>query len=125
MKAETELNAAILGITLMIQEKHPELTKYIEEMPVTIPDTRKPDINTGNLKEYCHSLVEMVKRYEKNTKISMGKNLSLTWKLIIAILICEGTGIISGLIASTGMNPWFDALNKPAWNPPAYLFAPV
>ena len=53
------------------------------------------------------------------------KIISSTWKLFIAILICEGTGIISGLIANTGMNPWFDTLNKPWWNPPAYLFAPV
>ena len=48
-----------------------------------------------------------------------------TWKLIIVILICESAGIISGLIANTGMNPWFETLNKPSWNPPAYLFAPV
>ena len=53
------------------------------------------------------------------------KIISPTWKLFIAILICEGTGIISGLIANTGMNPWFETLNKPSWNPPAYLFAPV
>ena len=45
--------------------------------------------------------------------------------LIIAILICESTGIISGLIANTGINPWFDTLNKPLWNPPAFIFAPV
>lgn len=48
-----------------------------------------------------------------------------TWKLIIAILICQSTGIISGLIANTGINPLFDTLDKPSWNPPAYLFAPV
>ena len=53
------------------------------------------------------------------------KNISSTWKLIISILICETTGIASGLIANTGINPWFDALNKPSWNPPAFLFAPV
>lgn len=45
--------------------------------------------------------------------------------LIIAILICESIGIISGLIANTGINPWFDTLHKPLWNPPAFLFAPV
>ena len=53
------------------------------------------------------------------------KTISSTWKLIISILICETTGIASGLIANTGINPWFDALNKPSWNPPAFLFAPV
>ena len=53
------------------------------------------------------------------------KSISPIWKLLFAILICEGTGITSGLIANTGMNAWFDTLNKPSWNPPAYLFAPV
>ena len=37
MKTEKELNADILKKTLMIQEKFPELSKYIEEMPITIP----------------------------------------------------------------------------------------
>lgn len=58
-------------------------------------------------------------------KMNTSKTISLIWKLIISILICETTGITSGLIANTGMNAWFDALNKPSWNPPAFLFAPV
>lgn len=57
--------------------------------------------------------------------MNTSKTISLIWKLIISILICETTGITSGLIANTGMNAWFDALNKPSWNPPAFLFAPV
>ena len=57
--------------------------------------------------------------------MNISKSVSLIWKLIIAILICETTGIASGLIANTGMNPWFKALYKPLWNPPAFLFAPV
>ena len=51
--------------------------------------------------------------------------LTVTWKFIIAILLCESIGIISGLLASANDNVWFDNLNKPTWNPPAYLFAPV
>jgi len=51
--------------------------------------------------------------------------ISNTWKFIIAILICESVGIISGLLASANNNIWFDSLNTPTWNPPAYLFAPV
>ncbi len=53
------------------------------------------------------------------------KKLSPTWKFIIAILLCESIGIVSGLLVSANNNPWFDALNKPTWNPPAYLFGPV
>jgi tryptophan-rich sensory protein len=51
--------------------------------------------------------------------------LSSTWKFIIAILLCEAVGISSGLLASASKNSWFDTLQKPAWNPPAYLFGPV
>ncbi len=47
------------------------------------------------------------------------------WKFIIAIVLCELTGAISGLISMTSMNPWFDTINKPSWNPPSYLFGPV
>ena len=53
------------------------------------------------------------------------QKLSSTWKFIIAIILCEGVGISSGLLASANNNLWFDTLSKPTWNPPAYLFAPV
>lgn len=53
------------------------------------------------------------------------RNASSIWKLIIAILTCEAIGFTSGLIGSAAMNSWFDNLQKPSWNPPAYLFAPV
>ena len=45
--------------------------------------------------------------------------------MIIAIAICEGTGILSGFLANAGMNAWFDSINKPSWNPPSWVFAPV
>lgn len=57
--------------------------------------------------------------------MNTSKTISSTWKLIIAILICEATGIVSALFANTSMNPWFSTLSKPSWNPPAFLFAPV
>ena len=53
------------------------------------------------------------------------RNTSSIWKLIIAILACEAIGFTSGLIGSAAMNTWFDKLQKPSWNPPAFLFAPV
>ena len=49
--------------------------------------------------------------------------LSATWKTIIAIVFCESVGISSGLLASANSNLWFETLNKPSWNPPAYLLA--
>jgi translocator protein len=58
--------------------------------------------------------------------IAINKNeLSSQWKLIIAVLVCEGVGIISGLLTQNETATWFSTLNKPDWNPPAYLFGPV
>lgn len=53
------------------------------------------------------------------------KQLSPAWKYTITILLCEGIGISSGLLASVRGNLWFEALQKPSWNPPGYLFGPV
>lgn len=51
--------------------------------------------------------------------------LSSQWKFIIAVFICEAVGIVSGLLTQNEMTTWFSSLNKPSWNPPAYLFGPV
>jgi hypothetical protein len=65
MATEKELNAAILQKTLMIQEKFPELSKYIEEMPITIP-TSNPEINLKQLTDYCDSLDNLMEKYAEN-----------------------------------------------------------
>jgi benzodiazapine receptor len=50
-------------------------------------------------------------------------------KLIIPFLICLSipliVGGISGFATTKGLVPWFASLNKPSFNPPNYLFAPV
>jgi hypothetical protein len=65
MTTEKELNAAILKKTLMIQEKFPELSKYIDEMPITIP-VNNPEINLKNLKDYYNSLDNLIEKYAEN-----------------------------------------------------------
>jgi hypothetical protein len=69
MKTEKELNDDILKITMLIQEKYPELSKYIAEMPVTIPNEATPEITIKILKEYYESLDVLVKDYAVNHKI--------------------------------------------------------
>lgn len=66
MKTEQTLTTDILKITIMINEKFPELSKYITEMPVTIPDTDNPEINIKNLSDYKESLENLLKKYEKD-----------------------------------------------------------
>jgi hypothetical protein len=61
---EKELNAKILKITMMIREQHPELSKYLEEMPVTMPDEKHPEITVVNLMAYYDSLKSLLNKYE-------------------------------------------------------------
>jgi hypothetical protein len=72
MKTEKELNSKILNITMTIKEQHPELSKYIEEMPVTIPDETNPAITINNLSAYYDSLNSLLNKYlmrHSNSKI--------------------------------------------------------
>lgn len=62
-EAEKDLNLKILEITLKIQDQYPELSKYIEEMPVTIPDEKKPEITLKFLQSYYDSLNDVLSKY--------------------------------------------------------------
>ena len=63
MESEKELNLEILKITMTIQEKYPELSEYLGEMPVTIPDAKSPEINIKNLRAYYDSLTSLLENY--------------------------------------------------------------
>jgi hypothetical protein len=58
-----EWNELILKITMTINEKYPELSKYLLEMPVTIPDEDDPEITIKNLKQYYTSLKVLLDKY--------------------------------------------------------------
>lgn len=51
-----ELNLKILNLSLLIKQKNPELAKYMEEMTVTIPDQKHPNIDIESLTAYYNSL---------------------------------------------------------------------
>jgi translocator protein len=46
-------------------------------------------------------------------------------KLLYSLLITLGIGAISGFATSSNISGWYAALNKPAFNPPNWIFAPV
>ena len=62
-EAEKELNSKILKITMTIKDQYPELSKYLEEMTVTLPDEKNPEITLNNLKTYYESLNSMLNKY--------------------------------------------------------------
>ncbi len=63
METQNELNAKILEMTMTINEKYPELAKYLGEMPVTIPDVQNPEINIKSLRAYYDSLTSLLENY--------------------------------------------------------------
>ena len=58
-----ELNEKIMAVTMQIQEKHPELSKFLDEMPVTIPNENKPQINSKVLQDYYESLKNILNEF--------------------------------------------------------------
>ncbi len=46
-------------------------------------------------------------------------------KLVISILIPILVGAISGYFTTSGVNGWYALANKPWFNPPNWIFAPV
>ena len=67
MDTENELNAKILAKTMEIHEKYPELSELLNEMPVTIPNIDKPEINIKMLKDYYDSLNQLLKNHLDKT----------------------------------------------------------
>jgi len=66
MKTEKTINKEILKITMEIREQYPELSKYIIEMPVTIPNIENPKMNRKILQDYYESLEVLLKDYAEN-----------------------------------------------------------
>jgi tryptophan-rich sensory protein len=54
----------------------------------------------------------------KNTK-------SFIIKAFILVILCEIIGFTSGIATADGVTNWFQTIEKPFFNPPGWLFAPV
>ncbi|MCX5698972.1 MAG: tryptophan-rich sensory protein [Candidatus Omnitrophica bacterium] len=46
-------------------------------------------------------------------------------KLIISIVICQCAGIIGSFFTRRSIPEWYSFINKPVFNPPNWVFAPV
>jgi benzodiazapine receptor len=47
------------------------------------------------------------------------------WKLVVSIVACLAAGAIGSVFTRSAIPTWYAALEKPPFNPPNWLFAPV
>lgn len=66
MQTEEEINTSINKLATTMDIKFPELLKYVDEMPITNPDSRNPIIDTISLHDYYDSLDNLMKKYQQN-----------------------------------------------------------
>ncbi|TDP60927.1 hypothetical protein [Flavobacterium dankookense] len=72
MSSKDTLNSNILAITLKINNQYPELSKFLNEMPATIPNQENPEVNNHSLEQYYNSLVDLLKEYKETHQVKMG-----------------------------------------------------
>lgn len=51
--------------------------------------------------------------------------LNKTQKILICVVTCLGVGFLSGQITKSAITVWYPMIEKPFFNPPNWVFAPV
>lgn len=46
-------------------------------------------------------------------------------KILIMVVVCLAVGYGSSIVTQTGVTTWYPTVEKPSFNPPNWLFAPV
>ena len=46
-------------------------------------------------------------------------------KILIAVAVCLGIGFFSAFATQSSIDTWYQTINKPVFNPPNWIFAPV
>lgn len=61
-----------------------------------------------------------------NSQVAESRTASRDWlALVIFLLICFAVAGIGGAFTTMGLGPWYQALKKPSWNTPTWVFGPV
>jgi tryptophan-rich sensory protein len=47
------------------------------------------------------------------------------WKLVVSIIACLAAGAVGSIFTRSAIPTWYATLEKPSFNPPNWLFAPV
>jgi benzodiazapine receptor len=69
-------------------------------------------------------------RFQENEKVAAMTKLEVKGnQSLIAFLVFAGATvfvyIVSGIVTATSVSSWYQTLNKPSFNPPDWIFAPV
>ena len=51
--------------------------------------------------------------------------MKLALRITILIIICLGIGYASSIVTQNGVQTWYPLIEKPSFNPPNWVFAPV
>ena len=58
----------IIRLTTLIETMYPELYKFLEENPLTIPSVNHPNINAKIMEDYLESLDQILKHHIETHK---------------------------------------------------------
>ena len=63
MKRLQELTQEIFQLTLTIEQEYPELYRYLDENPITIPKLNHPTMDIKNFSDYLETLKALLKQH--------------------------------------------------------------
>ena len=58
-----KITRKIMRTIVFINERYPELTKFLDEINHTHPENQTPEMGITLLEQYCESLMEILKNY--------------------------------------------------------------
>ncbi len=63
MKEERQILSEITTLTNKIETDYPELYRFLDENPITIPSSEHPDLNKKTLEGYLEDLKDLLKHH--------------------------------------------------------------
>lgn len=72
MKEMQQIIGEITRLTSNIEANYPELYRFLDENPVTIPSSRYPNTDLGAMKEYLDSLKQLLLHHLETHKKTNG-----------------------------------------------------